>query len=307
MLSRIPFAALRAFHKVAEELSFTRAAEALHVTQSAVSQQVAQLERRLGKRLVERSGRALRLTPNGEMLAAACQRGFGLLETALQKIVGGDESDSLHFKLPPTFAMKWLMPRLPRFQVRHPHIELDVRTSVQPADFGAENLDVSMQRGVEAPPDLHAIAVLEERGLLVCAPKLWGGRKARLAELDGLTLLHSMNRRDDWAAWLKEAGASNVRPGKRLEFEFSLLVYQAAVEGLGVAVAQPEFVQDELANGRLVAPFPQVVATGKRYFIVCPPERRHRPAVGRFLSWVQSELPVAGGGGDAGEARWAAC
>lgn len=293
MLSRISFSALRAFQKVAEALSFTRAAEALHVTQSAVSQQVAQLEKRLGKRLVERSGRALRLTSHGEALAAACQRSFGMLETALQKIAGGDESDSLHFKLPPTFAMKWLMPRLPRFQVRHPHIELDVRTSVQAADFGAENLDISMQRAATAPADLHAIAVLDERALLVCAPKLWGKRAARLAELDGLTLLHSFNRRDDWATWLREAGASEVRPGKRLEFEFSLLVYQAAVEGLGVAVAQPEFVQDELASGRLIAPFRQVVATGKRYFIVCPPERRHRPAVARFLSWVQSELPAA--------------
>jgi len=185
----------------------------------------------------------------------------------------------------------WLMPRLPRFQVRHPQIELHVSTSLQPADFEAENVDISMQRAVEPDPVFHAIPVLEERGLLVCSPKLWGKRPSRTSELDGMTLLESVNRRDDWPSWLERAGATKMRPGNRLEFGFSLLVYQAAVEGLGVAIAQPEFVQEELASGRLIAPFREDFFTGKRYFLVCPPTRRHAPAVARFLSWVQSELP----------------
>ena len=213
-----------------------------------------------------------------------------MLESALQRIAGGNDGNVLTFKVPPTFAMKWLMPRLPRFQVRHPQIELRVSTSLQPADFEAENVDISMQRAVEPDPAFHAIPVLEERGLLVCSPTLWGGRSARLSELDGMTLLESGNRRDDWASWLEQAGTTKIQPANRLEFGFSLLVYQAAVEGLGVAIAQPEFVQEELASGRLVAPFRKVFSTGKRYFLVCPPSRRHAPAVARFLSWVQSEL-----------------
>jgi LysR family glycine cleavage system transcriptional activator len=290
LLHRIPPASLRAFQQVAEHLSFTRAAQAMHVTQSAVSQQVAQLEQRLGKRLVERSARSVRLTEHGEALAAACQRSFAVLESALQRIAGNSDANSLNFKVPPTFAMKWLMPRLPRFQVRHAQVELRVNTSLQPADFEAENVDISMQRAVEPEPGCHAIAVLEERGLLVCSPKLWRARPARLSELDGMTLLESANRRDDWSSWLAQAGAAKIRIANRLEFGFSLLVYQAAVEGLGVAIAQPEFVQDELASGKLMAPFRKVFATGKRYFLVCPVARRHSPAVARFLSWVQSEL-----------------
>jgi LysR family glycine cleavage system transcriptional activator len=108
-----------------------------------------------------------------------------------------------------------------------------------------------------------------------------------------MTLLESMNRRDDWPSWLQQAGATTIRLGTRLEFGFSLLVYQAAIEGLGVAIAQPEFVQDELASGRLISPFRKVFSTGKRYFLVCPAARRHAPAVARFLSWVQSELAAS--------------
>jgi DNA-binding transcriptional LysR family regulator len=292
MLGRIPLAALRAFDKVAEQLSFTKAAQALHVTQSAVSQQVGQLEQRLGKRLLERSGRMLRLTPDGEALAAACQRSFALLDSTLQRIARGSDVNSVRFKVPPTFAMKWLMPRLPRFQVRHPQIELHMSTSVQPPDFDADNIDISMQRAAEPDPAFHALPVLEERGLVVCSPKLWGRKAAKLSELDGMTMLHSVNRRDDWTLWLEQAGATAVEPANHLEFGFSLLVIQAAVEGLGVAVAQPEFVQDELASGRLVTPFPQVMSTGRRYFLVCPEARRHTPAVARFFSWAQAEVSV---------------
>ena len=139
MLSHIPFTALRAFEQLAEHLSFTRAGQALHVTQSAVSQQVAQLEERIGKRLVERTGRTLRLTANGQTLAAACQQSFGLLEAAVRRIAGGSDAKGVYIKVPPTFAMKWLMPRLPRFQVQHPQIESHVSTSLQAADFDTEN------------------------------------------------------------------------------------------------------------------------------------------------------------------------
>ena len=123
-----------------------------------------------------------------------------------------NDASAVIFKVPPTFAMKWLMPRLPRFPVQHPQIELHVSTSLQPADFEAESVDISMQRAVEPDAEFHAIPVLEERGLLVCSPNLWKGRPARLSALDGMTLLHSVKRRDDWASWLEQAGTAKVRP-----------------------------------------------------------------------------------------------
>jgi LysR family glycine cleavage system transcriptional activator len=278
---------LRAFEKVAQHRSFTRAAEALHVSQSAVSQQVSQLEERVGKRLVERSGRTLRLTPHGELLAAACQRSFSALERALQQVSRGG-SQALQFKVPPTFAMKWLMPRLPGFQVLHPQLELHINTSVNPVDFDSEDIDIGMQRAAQPDPALHAISVMDETGILVCSPRLWGKRKSRLPELASMTLLVSANRTNDWPLWLDFMGARELAPANQIEFGFSLLMYQAALEGLGICIAQPEFVQDDLASGRLIAPFPGIVSTGRKHFLVCPERRRHEPAVAQFFSWVQS-------------------
>ncbi|MGT2509200.1 LysR substrate-binding domain-containing protein [Cupriavidus basilensis] len=283
----LPLTALRAFEKVAEHLNFTRAGEALHVSQSAVSQQVSLLEERVGKRLVERSGRTLRLTPHGELLAAACQRSFTALERALQQISRGD-SQSLQFKVPPTFAMKWLMPRLPEFQVLHPEIELHISTSVHPVDFESEDVDIGMLRAEAPDTGLHAFPVMSETGILVCSPRLWGKRKPRLAELESMTLLHSVNRPDDWGLWLQLMGRPNLRLANQIEFSFSLLMYQAAIEGLGICIAQPEFVEDDLATGRLIAPFSEIVETGRKHFLVCPARRRHEPAIARFFSWVQS-------------------
>lgn len=289
MSNILPLTSLRAFDKVAEHLSFTLAADALHVTQSAVSQQVAQLEARVGKLLVERSGRKLRLTRHGEMLAVSCQRSFILLERALERVSRGSKHEGLELKLPPTFAMKWLMPRLPDFQVLHPQLELHLNTSVHPVDFEIEDIDIGFQRAVAADPELHAIQVMEERGILVCSPRLWGNRKAQLPELETMTFLYSSNRIDDWPVWLAQMGAPQMQPVNQLEFSFSLLMYQAAIEGLGVAIAQPELVEDDIKTGRLIAPFPQVVATGKQYFLVCQPAQRHVPGVAQFLSWIQTQ------------------
>jgi LysR family glycine cleavage system transcriptional activator len=125
--------------------------------------------------------------------------------------------------------------------------------------------------------------------MLVCAPKLWGHRRATLSALNGMTVLHTINRRADWDEWLGQSGAQNVRPGNQMEFGFSLLMYEAAIEGLGVAIAQPEMVEDQLAAGRLIAPFPQVFFTGRRYFLISPDSRRHARATALFLRWVVGE------------------
>lgn len=287
-MNSLPLTALRAFEKVAEHLSFTRAAQALYVSQSAVSQQIAQLEERTGKRLVERSGRGLKLTPHGEVLATACQHSFGALERALKRVSRGG-GRSLHVRLPPTIAMKWLVPKLMGFQLQHPELQLQISTSVQPVDFDIEDVDIGMQRAVQADPRLHANAIMDERGILVCSPALWAGRKAHLSELSSMTLLRSANRQDDWTLWCKGMNVPELAPAKHIDFSFSLLMYQAALEGLGMCIAQPELVDDDLAAGRLVAPFSQVISTGRKQFLVCPARLRHDPAVSSFFAWVQSK------------------
>lgn len=284
-MSQLPLSALRAFDKVAEHLSFTRAAQALHVTQSAVSQQVAQLEDRVGRRLLERAGRTLRLTPHGEQLAAACQRSFNTLEVAMRRVSRSDVQ-ALQIRLPPTFAVKWLMSRLTHFQLQYPDLELRISTSVDPVDFDHEDVDIAMQRAAHPDPGLHAVPVLQERGILVGAPRLWGRRRPKPADLRSMTLLCSANRPDDWAAWCAAMGQADLQPAGRIQFGFSLLMYQAALEGLGVCIAQPEFVEEDLAAGRLVAPFGTVVASDRWHYLVCPARIRHEPAIARFFSWV---------------------
>ena len=291
----LPLTALRAFQMVAEHLSFTRAAEALHVTQSAVSQQVAQLEERVGKRLVERSGRALRLTAQGELLAAACQRSFSALERTLQRVSRGSDGQALQFKLPPTFAMKWLMPRLPGFQVLHPQVELHINTSVQPVDFESEDVDVGMQRASEPDPGLYGISVMDECGILVCSPRLWGRRKTRVAELATMTLLHSANRPDDWPAWLAAAGVPHIDGNSGLKFENAALAYQAAIDELGVMIAQRALVEDDLRSGRLVTPVPMPVRVKGGYYLSYPPDRPRSERVHAFEEWVVREAEAAEG------------
>lgn len=288
MSLRVSPGALRMFEAVARLQSFTRAAQEMCVTQSAVSQQVAQLEARLGKKLLERRAPSLRLTRDGEILFEGCRRGFALLDGAVERVAAGDDAHRLRFKVPPTFAMKWLMPRLPRFQVLHPEIEISLSTSIQPAEFDIENIDISVLRAAQPDPGFHCVPVLEERLMLVCSPRLWGQRRS-LGALDGMTMLHTVNRRGDWDDWLRQADAPAFRPGNQLEFGFSLLMYQAAVEGLGVAVAQPELVEDDLAAGRLVAPFPHVFPTGRRYFLISPDTRRHAQATAHFLRWISGQ------------------
>lgn len=287
-MSNLPLTGLRAFEKVAEHLSFTQAAAALHVTQSAVSQQVAQLEARVGKQLVERNGRTLRLTSQGEVLAAACARSFATLERTLQQVSRSGDGQALQFKLPPTFAMKWLMPRLPSFQVLHPQMELRINTHIQPVDFTSEDVDIGMQRAAMPDPDMHAIPVMDERGILVCSPRLWANRPAQRDALRSMTLLCSANRPDDWMLWLRLVEDPDLKPVNQIQFSFSLLAYQAAIEGLGFAIAQPEFVEDDIAAGRLITPFGQVVTTSRKHFLVCPARLRHQPAIAAFFSWIAS-------------------
>jgi LysR family glycine cleavage system transcriptional activator len=126
------------------------------------------------------------MLPHGEALAAACQRSLAVLESALQRIAGSGDAHALNFNVPPTFAMKWLVPRLPRFQVRRPQIELRVSTSLQSS---RPRTSTSRCSELEADRAFHAIPVLEERGMLVCSPKLWAGRPGRLSELGGMTAI----------------------------------------------------------------------------------------------------------------------
>jgi LysR family glycine cleavage system transcriptional activator len=284
--------ALRAFEAAARNGSFTRAARELGVTQSAVSRQIARLEADLGVRLFWRRTRAIGLTTEGLAYFNAVRRAFDQIHDATVQFTSVADDRILRIKVPPTFAIRWLVPRLVRFHARHPQIDVQITTSHHPPDFERENVDAAVVWSVAPRPGWHADRLLGEVLLPACSPKLLrGARPIRLlGDLARHTLLHSVQRPDDWRLWLEPAGATGLDWHGGRRFESSALMYQAAIDQLGVAIAQLAFIEDDLATSRLAAPFDLTVATERAYYLVVPGERASLPKVAACRAWLLEEV-----------------
>jgi LysR family glycine cleavage system transcriptional activator len=287
-----PLNAVRAFEASARTGNFTRAAQELFVTQGAVSRHVATLEDWLKVRLFERTGRGIALTPQGQVFYAAVRGGLEQIEQGTQQVQRSPDEKRLRIKLPPTFAIRWLMPRLARFHAKHPDIDVQITTSHQRADFDREDIDVNIH-AEPGPPKTPGLRKLFGETLLpVCAPGLLErGPPLRVPDdLAGHVLLCSMNRPNDWPAWLKVAGARGVDGNSGLKFENAALAYQAASDQLGVIVALLPFVRDDLAAGRLVEPFDIRVETPGGYWLATRTQGAKQPArVKAFEEWILAE------------------
>jgi LysR family glycine cleavage system transcriptional activator len=288
--------ALRAFEAAARLRSFTLAAEELGLTQGAISHQVRGLEDHLGFELFQREPRRISTTAKGERLALAVRDGLGTVARAIAELTKTDAGPHLVVSTLAGFAVKWLFPRLIRFDKRHPKIELSIATTGQLVDFSAGEADVAIRYGMGRYPGLHVERILDEDMYPVCAPKLLRGAKAlrKPADLARVPLLHDDIMRLDghmpgWKLWLDAAGASNVDPGKGRRFGQSNMSIQAAIEGLGVALGRSPLVADDLAAGRLARPFDLAVPSGYAYYFVCPPRALDRPKVAAFRAWLKAE------------------
>jgi LysR family glycine cleavage system transcriptional activator len=298
-----PLNAVRAFEAAARCGTFTRAAQELFVTQGAVSRHIATLEDWLQVRLFARGRRGIELTPQGQAYYAAVRAGLDQIEHGTRQIQQGPDGKRLRIKLPPTFAIRWLIPRLARFHALHPDIDVQITTSHQRVDFEREDVDVSIRSEPAPPPGANYRQLFRETLLPVCAPGLLKtGPPLRVpGDLAKHVLLCSMNRPNDWPAWLGAAGAAGVNGNGGLKFENAALAYQAAADELGVIVALLPFVRDDLASGRLVEPFALRVETAGAYYLtyraaIPKPER-----VTLFEQWVVGE--AAAGDADQGRAQ----
>jgi LysR family glycine cleavage system transcriptional activator len=286
-----PLNALRAFEAAARCGSFTRAAQELCVTQGAVSRHVATLEAWLDLALFERGRHGAQLTPRGQAYFDTARAALDQIDYGTRQLQAAPDDRRLRIKLPPTFAIRWLVPRLARFHARHPQIDVQITTSHQRADFRHEEVDISIH-SEPLPPDGPGYRRLFGETLLpVCAPGLLadGPPLAAPADLAQHVLLCSMNRPNDWPAWLAAAGAQQIDGNGGLKFENAALAYQAAIDRLGVMVALDAFVRDDLAAGRLVAPFALRVPTAGAYYLAyrddAPPAERVRA----FEAWIVQE------------------
>ncbi|MFM8801431.1 MAG: transcriptional regulator GcvA [Tagaea sp.] len=294
-----PISALRAFEAAARLRSFTLAADDLGLTQGAISHQGRGLEDQLGFELFRREPRRISTTAKGEQLAQAVREGLGTVARAIVELTKTDAGPHLVVSTLAGFAVKWLFPRLIRFDEKHPRIELSIATTGQLADFSTGEADVAIRYGLGRYPGLHVEKILDEDMFPVCAPKLMRGAKAlrKPADLAGVPLLHDditklEGHTPGWRLWLSAAGVSGVDPAKGRRFGQSNMSIQAAIEGLGVALGRAPLVADDLAAGRLVRPFDLAVPSGYGYYFVCPPRALERPKVAAFRAWVLAETKL---------------
>lgn len=291
-----PIAALRAFEAAARLKSFTLAAEELGLTQSAISHQVHGLEDHLGFELFHREPRRIVLTVKGEALAISVREGLGIVARTIRELTRADTGPRLVVSTLAGFAVKWLFPRLIRFDELHPQIELEIATSGQLADFSANEADVAIRYGLGHYPGLHVEKILGEEMFPVCAPKLMQGPKAlrKPADLARVPLLHDDIQRlgghaPGWPTWLDAAGVTGIDLSKGRRFGQSNMSIQGAIEGLGVALGRGPLVVDDLKAGRLVKPFDFGVPSGYDYYFVCPARMLDKPKIAAFRKWLLDE------------------
>ena len=303
-----PLTALRAFEAVARHLSMVRAAEELHVTPAAVSQQIKQLEDLLGQPLFKR-GKTLALSDSAEAALPLLTDAFDRLERAAAQLYSGANDGPLVVSTPPTFAARWLVPRLDDFQTCHPEIELRLLATRRLVDFALEDVDCAIRFGDGDYPDLSVERLMPEAIIPVAAPTLAAGI-ATTADIARKPLLndewHTSNLAfPDWETWLASQGVTPESPLRIKHFGESNLTIQAAVSGLGVALVWRSLVEDDLKAGRLVWLLDQTIATRMAYHLVMPPNRIGMPKVAAFRAWLldaasnperpQAEPPTAMG------------
>ncbi|MBI3146243.1 MAG: transcriptional regulator GcvA [Pseudogulbenkiania sp.] len=286
--------ALQCFEAAVRHLSFTRAAEELNLTQSAVSRQIRALEDFIGRPLFERVKQRLVLTVAGEAYAAAVQDVLDRAEAAtLQLMAYSGEGGVLTIAILPTFGSRWLVPRLGDFTARYPDIQLNLVTQVRPFDFDKVEADVAIHFGPALWPGAICHRLMGEDIVPVCAPALLGGKPhlAEAREILDYTLLQHTTRPQAWNDWLHAAGIEDLsgHEGSLLSgprFEHFFMVIQAAVAGLGIAVLPHFLVQEELQSGRLVVAVDKPVRSQHAYYLVHPATKADLYKVRVFREWL---------------------
>jgi LysR family glycine cleavage system transcriptional activator len=286
-----PLNAIRAFETASRHASFTEAAGELAVTQGAVSRHVATLEAWLGVRLFERNLRGIALTPKGVVYARIVRGALDQLDYATRQLKAEPDGNLLRLKVPPTFAIRWLAPRLASFHALNRRLELSITTSHHAVDFNREDVDACIHSDTRPLAGTHCERLFGEIVVPVCSPRLLA-RQPPLAvprDLAQHVLVSSLHRPRDWPTWLAAAGAADVDGNNGIRVENSALAYQAAIEGVGVAIAQLRFVADDLEQGRLVTPFALRVPADGSYYFAYPVERPKPARVAAFEEWLRGE------------------
>ena len=282
--AQLPLNALRAFEASARHLSFTRAAIELCVTQAAVSHQVKGLEQRLGTTLFRRLPRGLALTDEGLALLPVLRDSFERMGDVLERFSGGRVMEVLSVGVVGTFAVGWLLPRLPAFREAHPFIDLRLFTNNNRIDIAGEGLDCAVRFGDGAWHGTQAVPLFEAPMTPLCAPAV--AERLRAPETLASEVLLRSYRADDWPDWFA-AGGLTPPPIRGPVFDSSWVMVEAAMQGAGVALAPSMMFARDLEQGRLVRPFPLEVSAG-RYWLTWLKSRAVTPALAAFRDWLEA-------------------
>ncbi len=292
--------ALRAFEAAGRHLSFSKAAEELHVTPAAVGHQVKVLENDLGAILFNRLNRALQLTAAGQTLLPGLSEVFYRVTELVETFRRRDSNRPLTVSMPPSFGATWLLPRLDRFRERHPGIDLRLDANNRLVDLVHEDVDVGLRYGLGDYPGMRVDCLLSEEVSPVCSPRLLEGEHPlrALEDLHWHSLLHvdgyvQDDYWPDWNMWLRSAGMSDMEVRRGMHFSHTSLALQAAVAGHGVALGSRVLAGNDLAAGRLVRPFAHSAPMSFAYYMVCPEALADEPRIAAFREWIIEEAAAA--------------
>lgn len=293
-----PISALRALEAAARYASFTKAAEKLHVTQSAISHQVKLLEDLWGLKLFERKGQRLVVTRAGQELSGVTREFFERMGMALDSLRAARSHEPLRLDTLQSFAVKWLVPRLGRFHALHPAIDLWISTHDHEVDFDYNEVDIAIRLGNGIFPGLHATLLLEEEVFPVCTPEFLAraGRPASPRALLDYPLLLRLGEpaHTNWKEWFEAAEVMDARLSDGPRFPDTNMALEAAMKGLGVALARTAHVVDELAAGQLVRLFRVRCPSNVAYYLLCPSGRQNQPSIVAFRKWILDEMAAMG-------------
>jgi LysR family glycine cleavage system transcriptional activator len=279
--------AINAFAAVARRLSFRRAAEDLALTQSAVSRHVQGLERDLGVLLLVRHGRSLSLTEEGLALFREVDAGLDRIHKAIEVVQ--HRQPSLRVSLLPSFAMHWLVPRLPAFAAEYPRIEIKLNPDYQLVDLAANDADIALRYGHGAWPGLHAVRLIEEELVPVAAPALAAKIKKPRFDPTGRTLLDASDN-FEWEALARHLGFDLASAGRQTRLMDYNIVMQAACDGHGIAIGRRSQIARYLEAGQLVPLIDRWITCGIGHYFVTLPARRDEPAIRAFRRWLQAQV-----------------
>jgi len=287
---RISLKALQTFEAAGEHLSMSRAAEALSVTQSAVSHQVRKLEEELGTTLFTRSGRNLRLTVEGDRLFRSIRRTFRELRHDVETFTEEFFDGELVIAAPPTFTTLWLLPRLAEFRERFPKLKFRLRTMPVPPPPTLPDADVVVQFGTHNRPDMRVTTFVDTNYTPFCAPQTLQ-RRSQLspADLAAETLIHDDNG-EAWARWLAAVGLDGLQPADEIHVEKSIDALHLARIGAGFAINDQIITSNWISEGHLIQPFGQAVESYDKFYIVTGHEPDMKPAAREFEAWLRRSI-----------------